>query len=195
MDAARFDRLAKTLAAAGTRRRALQLLGWGALAALRGGGRSTAAQELGTASCRERLAPCDRREQCCEAQEGHRIGCTQVSDRCFDDAQGERCCGRGGARCSGSCDCCAGFGCEDGECRPIETCRTNTCCECYRCGERRCERLFCSTRLSRRECRRRCRHRNGEAFFVREPGLTWTCRRFGCDVVCPEFQDEPVPEG
>ena len=190
MDGDRFDAWTKSLATGASRRRVLAGLG-----ALAGGllGRGVAAQEVGVASCRERLALCDRRGQCCEAQEGHRIGCARVSERCFRDVEGERCCGRGGAKCADACACCAGFECREGSCRPFEPCEENTCCDCYRCSEQdeRCEHLFCRTGLTGEECRERCRRRNGEAFFAgRNWEATWTCRRYGCDIVCPEGRGE-----
>ena len=185
MDGERFDAWTRTLGAGVSRRRLLA--GFGALA---GGllGRGVAGQETGVATCRERLARCDRRDQCCEAQEGHRIGCAQLSEVCFSDADGERCCGRGGATCNSPCDCCAGYGCQEGGCRPLEECRPNTCCSCYRCGGDSCELLFCGTRLGREACVDRCRERGGRTSFHDQDRfgveVTYACRRFGCDVAC-----------
>jgi hypothetical protein len=132
MDGARFDRLARSLGAAPSRRRLLGGLGLLAGALL---GRGASAQGVGVETCRERLGNCDHRDQCCEAASDHRIGCAGVSEFCFGEFAGERCCGRGGARCADDCACCAGYACKDGACRPIEACETNTCCDCYRCDE------------------------------------------------------------
>ena len=128
MDGDRFDAWTKAMATP-SRRRLLRLLAGGALATrLAAVGREAAAQDqqVGIATCRERGDNCDRRDQCCEAQEGHRIACRRVSQACAAGPfPGGRCCGRGGARCSGNCDCCQNYRCKlapgatAGECRPI----------------------------------------------------------------------------
>jgi hypothetical protein len=210
MDGSRFDDLARLLTSRPTRRRTLGLLGL--LLATRPGQRA-AARELGTATCRERGANCDRRDQCCEAASGHRIGCAAVSVLCVGEPalRGPRCCGQGGARCTDFCACCAGYRCRGGRCRPFEQCEANTCCDCFRCNESPeppepgqpvppvpphpepgCETLFCATGLSRRQCARRCRRQGGRLGFVdgTDPfgsglAVRFECRRGGCASTCP----------
>ena len=124
MDGARFDAWTKSVTGSASRRRVLA-----GLAALAGGllGRGAAGQEVGVATCRERLDNCDRRDQCCEAAEDHRIGCARVSAACGGDYPGERCCGRGDARCTDYCACCAGFACIEGRCREAPAGLRGTC--------------------------------------------------------------------
>lgn len=99
MENRRFDHLTKSVAARGTRRTALRLLGGSALATgLARLGLSPAAGQVGTeddrdANCRGRCDNCERDGQCCSEQcEGGRCQCKQRG-RCSHDR----------ACCSGRC--------------------------------------------------------------------------------------------
>lgn len=124
MEGERFDVWTRSLGDGVSRRRVLAGLGALAVGLL---GRGAAGQEVGIATCRERLDNCDRRDQCCEAAEGHRLGCARVSAACAGDYPGERCCGRGAARCADSCACCEGFACIEGHCREVPAGLRGTC--------------------------------------------------------------------
>jgi hypothetical protein len=192
MDAERFDSWTRTLSEAASRRAAMRTLIGGGLAVARGwfGHDTVAAQDVGTTSCRERLGNCDRSDQCCEAEEGHRIGCARVSEECRrpQDFPGERCCGRRGAVCSDSCACCRGYVCRDRRCVSVERgCLENVCCGCYRCDAGgSCELTRCLTAGTFRECIERCP--NADAIDgVSGPGTTFTCGASGrCRVVCED---------
>ncbi len=180
MDGARFDAWAKAVAGGASRRRVLAGLGALAVGLL---GRGAAGQEVGVATCRQRLDNSHLRDQSSEAAEGHRIGSARLSEFCFGGFRGARCCGEGGARCSDSCDCCDGHGCRDGACRPLEACRANSCCDCLR----RNEVLFCGTRLATpRECFARCERLGADyGSFAPADGATYACGARGCREVCP----------
>ena len=195
MDADRFDRWIRTLSEAASRRAAVRaVIGGGlagALAWLSRGG--VAAQDVSSTSCRERLGNCDRRDQCCEAQRGHRVGCTKISEECRrpQDFPGERCCGRRDAICSDSCACCRGYVCRDRRCVSVKrACLENVCCECFRCDAETCESVRCLTATSFRECIERCP--NADAIEgVSGPGTTFTCGSTGrCRAVCEDRRSD-----
>ena len=190
MDGTRFDRLARALAAASSRRRLV-----GTLGLLAGGllGREAAAQEVGGETCRERLGNCDRRDQCCEAQQGHRVRCGRVSEECRSpqDFPGERCCGGRGSICADSCACCEGYVCRQGRCVSLErVCLENVCCTCFRCDDNNCQPLRCLTADRFRGCIERCP--DADAIEgVSGRGTTFACRENGgCRVTCEDRRGE-----
>ena len=104
MDDRRFDALARSLAAGGSRRAALRLLGGGLLAALaRFGLADEAAADDRDASCRGTCDQCTKDGQCC-------------SGRCREGAC--RCKPRGSCKVDRAC--CSGQCRRDGTCRPAE---------------------------------------------------------------------------
>ena len=112
MDEQRFDRFARAVAGSGSRRGALRALAGGVMGVgLAAVGLRRAAAEGG---CRERFEVCSSRGQCCEAAAG--ITCRTLSQDCGNRTTPRRCCGLRGARCSGNCDCCRDFTCEDSRC-------------------------------------------------------------------------------
>jgi hypothetical protein len=148
-----------------------------------------AAQDVSITSCRERLGACERRDQCCEAQQGRRVGCTRISEECRrpQDFPGERCCGKRGAICSDSCACCRGYVCRDGRCVSVErVCLKNVCCKCFRCDVDSCELTRCLTASRFQGCVERCP--NADVIEgTSGPGTTFTCGANGsCRVVCED---------
>ena len=194
MDAERFDSWTRTLSETASRRTAMRTLIGGGLAIARGwfGHGDVAAQDVSITSCRERLGNCDRRDQCCEAEEGHRIGCARVSEECRrpQDFPGERCCGRRDANCSDSCACCRGYVCRDNRCVSVErVCLENVCCRCYRCeaGGENCEFTRCATAPTFRECIDQCPNATNVVEGVSGRGTTFACGSTGrCRVVCED---------
>jgi hypothetical protein len=161
----RFDHLTKSVAARGSRRSALRLLGGSALAAglARLGLRPAAAAPVGTAdywdtNCRGRCAQCDRDGQCCSGRcQGGVCKCKRRGS-CFDD---RACCsgrcrhgrckrapdpGCDGSGCTPQCEDkeCGDDGCGGscGKCPRVTVCdaRTGQCCvpKCQGCGDDGC---------------------------------------------------------
>jgi hypothetical protein len=194
MDGERFDRVAAALAAGRSRRRTVVGL-VGAVLAATLGPPSTAAQAIDAAGCRQRLARCDRREQCCEA-EGNNLGCADVSQECRRSRAypGERCCGRDDATCTDSCACCRGYVCRSGRCQQLGdgVCLETTCCGCFRCNAEECVFDRCVTALTFRECIDRCGPGIDLIEGISGPGTTFDCVGGGrCRVKCQERRDAP----
>jgi hypothetical protein len=196
MEGERFDVIVRRLAERGARRRVLGALAGAALTALQG---RRAGAQVGVASCRQRLAMCDERGACCEAQAspGQPVGCARVSQECRSEREfsGERCCGREDARCANSCACCRDHVCRDGRCRRLGggTCLETVCCGCYRCGATECEFVRCVTAGGFQECVERCGRGIDAVEGVSGPGTTFRCGKRGrCRVECAERRSADV---
>ena len=125
MDGKRFDLLARTVIAAGSRRGALRLLIGGAIGAVAG---LTGARRA--AACRGYRDPCTVSDQCCP---GTGLRCRRDACRC---PRTKRWCGRTG-RCIPKDDCCRDADCWGGMTCVAGRCACpgagNFCLECYRC--------------------------------------------------------------
>jgi hypothetical protein len=114
MDGESFDRLAVVvhrLRERATRRQALQGLAAGGVAGLLA---RLGVGEAG-AACVERRGRCSAPRECCGSPDRN-VTCDRLPSSC--GRNGDRCCGRVDARCSGDCDCCSRLTCGgDGRCR------------------------------------------------------------------------------
>ena len=123
MDGNRFDRIARTLAAALPRRAAVKTVAASAVAAVgaRLGFEETVAGKK--QRCRKRRKSCGGKKKCC----GKNTACRGFpTDTCLT-LSGRRCCGLEGAPCNNdpginNCDCCDGLYCggligEPGRCQ------------------------------------------------------------------------------
>ena len=114
MDGSGFDRAARVVGALGTRRAALRAALGGAAVVASGAG-AAARKRKTRCHCAPRGLgqECSTNRQCCP-DKTNRICFVKNND--MTDLL--RCCGALGANCGTSSDCCNGFGCEDGACRP-----------------------------------------------------------------------------
>ena len=120
MDDRRFDRLARTVAAGGTRRAALRLLGGGVIAALArlGFPADEAAALDRDASCRGSCDQCTKDGQCCSGR------CREGQCRCKErgSCKVDRACCSGQCRRDGTCKPAAAVACGTGEPSDGEDC-------------------------------------------------------------------------